>query len=183
MNAQSYPRYALCADPCLKEVDIYGYAILSPIHSSRLAGVRSIILSMFHLGIGQAGSILAMLLLNTLSAVLALSSSALALPLVDGLEGVTFRSSIFEKLAKPPVGWQRDDRVQLNKEGSSVKLRIHLVQQNMRDFHDLALKVLHLANPLLRINGSAWRCCFLLALWHREFSCDEHGFEEKPAVK
>ena len=86
-----------------------------------------------------------MLLLNTISAVLALSSSALAFPFSqtgDESKDVTFKSSIFEKLAMPPRGWEKDESVLFDKDGSSVKLRIHLVQQGMSDFHDLALKVL-----------------------------------------
>lgn len=85
-----------------------------------------------------------MLLLKTLSTLLALSSSAIAFPFSsssDESEDVTFKSSIFEKLARPPNGWERDDSLRIDKDGSSVKLRIHLVQTNMREFHDLALKV------------------------------------------
>ena len=83
-----------------------------------------------------------MFLLNTLSAALALSSSALSFPFSsDSSEDVTFKSSIFEKLAAPPAGWARDETVQVDKDASTVKLRIHLVQQGMEDFHDLAMKV------------------------------------------
>ena len=83
-----------------------------------------------------------MLLFSALSAALALSSSALAIPFPDSSNAGVFKSSVFEKLAKPPVGWEMDDSVEFDKNGSSVKLRIHLAQQNMRDFHDLAMKVL-----------------------------------------
>ena len=84
-----------------------------------------------------------MQLLNSLSVAFALSASALAFPLLsDSSKDVTFKSSIFEKLASPPAGWARDDAVQVDKDASTVKLRIHLVQQGMEDFHDLAMKVI-----------------------------------------
>jgi hypothetical protein len=77
-----------------------------------------------------------------LTALLALSSSVLAFPFSGETDrDVTFKSSVFEKLAKPPAGWEKDESVVFNKDGSSVRLRIHLVQQGMNDFHDLALKV------------------------------------------
>jgi hypothetical protein len=87
-------------------------------------------------------TVAAMYLLNTVSAVLAFSSSALAFPFPsDSSKDVTFKSSIFEKLAAPPAGWAKDDTVQFDKDASTVRLRIHLVQQSMEEFHDLAMKV------------------------------------------
>ncbi|KAG0650254.1 Tripeptidyl-peptidase sed3 [Hyphodiscus hymeniophilus] len=81
-----------------------------------------------------------MVLFCSFSALLALSSSVLAFPF-SGKEDGHLKSSVFEKLAAPPAGWERDDGVLFDKDGSSVKLRIHLVLQNMADFHDLALKI------------------------------------------
>lgn len=83
-----------------------------------------------------------MLIFKSISAALALSSAALAFPFSsDSSKDVTFKSSIFEKIAAPPAGWTKDDTVQFDKDSSTMKLRIHLVQQNMEDFHDLAMKV------------------------------------------
>jgi len=83
-----------------------------------------------------------MLLVNTFSAILALVlapalSSALAFPVSGKPSRVaTFKSSVFEKLAKAPPGWENDGSVLFNENTSSIKLRIHLVQQNLNDFHD-----------------------------------------------
>lgn len=84
-----------------------------------------------------------MFLLQSISAALALSSAAFAFPASGSGESkdAAFKSSVFEKLAAPPAGWAQDDTVQFDKDGSTIKLRIHLVQQNMGDFHDLAMKV------------------------------------------
>jgi tripeptidyl-peptidase-1 len=82
-----------------------------------------------------------MQLFNVLSATLALSSSALAFPTFGSDVGKELKSSIFEKLAAPPAGWTRDDTVQFDKDSSTIKLRIHLAQQGIRDFHDLVMKV------------------------------------------
>ena len=76
-------------------------------------------------------------------ALLALSSRAVAFPAtgkharMDG--GLT--TSVREKLAGPPPGWMRDETVTLDKDTSTLSLRIHLVQQDMDKFHELALNV------------------------------------------
>ncbi len=51
------------------------------------------------------------------------------------------KSSVFEKLAQPPPGWSENDGISVDKDGSIVALRIHLVPQKMSDFHDIAMKV------------------------------------------
>lgn len=79
--------------------------------------------------------------LPTLSTLLlALSTSTLAFP-TSAENGKEFRSSVYESLAHPPKGWERDDSVVFDKEAAGVKLRIHLVQRNMGAFHELALQV------------------------------------------
>jgi hypothetical protein len=97
------------------------------------------------------------MLFSTLACLFALSSSSptLATPAADtasaGLNNdAYFKSSVFEKLAVPPIGWARDDNVRVDKELDMVKLRIHLIQQNMRDFHELAMSVCTLAPLILQ---------------------------------
>jgi tripeptidyl-peptidase-1 len=86
-----------------------------------------------------------MFLLNTLSAALAISSSAVALSIPTVAErstnDATSKSSIYEKLSGPPAGWVRDDSTTINKDISTVKLRIQLMEQNMNKFHELAMNV------------------------------------------
>lgn len=83
-----------------------------------------------------------MLLLKSISTILAVASSVLAIPYESSASRVVaFKSSVFHKLAQPPMGWERDESVIIDKDGSSIKMRIHLVQQRMGEFHDLALKV------------------------------------------
>jgi tripeptidyl-peptidase-1 len=79
-------------------------------------------------------------LLGTLAVIAASLPSVLASPLSK--EAGTFsKSSIFEKKALPPTGWKQDDSIVLDKDSMLMKLRIHLVQHNMPDFHDLAMKI------------------------------------------
>lgn len=79
-----------------------------------------------------------MLVLNTVASVFALSSLVAGLPTT----GSGLKSSVFEKLIGPPTGWVADQDAKVDKDASMIKLRIHLVQQDMQDFHDLAIKVL-----------------------------------------
>jgi hypothetical protein len=85
-----------------------------------------------------------MLFIHKLPALLALSSFSLALPSPGShsWRDAGFKMSVFEKLAGPPVGWVKDDAAKIDKSSSQVKLRIHLVQQGMDKFHDVAIQVL-----------------------------------------
>lgn len=53
---------------------------------------------------------------------------------------------VVEKLTEAPEGWIRDDSKQVDKNSAMITLRIHLKQQDMDKFHDMAMKVSH---PLL----------------------------------
>lgn len=83
-------------------------------------------------------------------ALLALSSSAVAFPaagnhfLTDG----EFTSSVREKLTGPPPGWTRDESFTLDKDTSTLSLRIHLAHQDMDKFHELAMNVWQSSNRL-----------------------------------
>jgi tripeptidyl-peptidase-1 len=85
-----------------------------------------------------------MFFFNTISVLLALSSSANSFPTFGALfrRDETFKSSVFEKLASPPAGWIKDETAIIDKDASTVRLRFHLVQQDMSKFHDLAMKVI-----------------------------------------
>jgi tripeptidyl-peptidase-1 len=80
-----------------------------------------------------------MFLLNGLSVALALASSACAFPTVG--KDDSFKSSVVEKLTGPPAGWVKDDSIHLDKDDSMMRLRIHLVNQDMKKFHDFAMRV------------------------------------------
>ncbi|KAI9743211.1 MAG: hypothetical protein M1818_003057 [Claussenomyces sp. TS43310] len=92
-----------------------------------------------------------MFLLNPLSLVLALASGSFAFPTFAGSDEALPKSSIAEKLAGPPAGWISDDSTQVDKDVSMIKLRIHLVQQNMDKFHDMATNI---ATPGHELYGS-----------------------------
>jgi tripeptidyl-peptidase-1 len=92
-----------------------------------------------------------MFLFNTVSVLLALSSSANAFPTFGGVfhRDEPLKSSVFEKLTGPPAGWVKDETATIDKDASTVRLRFHLVQQDMSKFHDLAMKVI----SILFFNG------------------------------
>lgn len=77
-----------------------------------------------------------MLLLGTLGALVALSSSAVAIP--------TSKVSVVQKLASPPQGWTEHNEANVNKASSMVKLRIHLAQPRMSEFQQMAMKACYL---------------------------------------
>lgn len=78
-----------------------------------------------------------MLLLSTLSAIVAVASS---------VSGLNIRRSsasgrLIEKVHGPPPGWAVDDSTPINKESSMMKLRVQLVPQNVDKFHEMAINV------------------------------------------
>jgi tripeptidyl-peptidase-1 len=82
-----------------------------------------------------------MLLLTTISSALALLSFTFASPTGHSSRDIMFKSSLIEKLNGPPIGWTKDDTIKIDKDVEGVKLRIHLVQQGMDKFHDMAMRV------------------------------------------
>ena len=85
-----------------------------------------------------------MFLFNTVSVFLVLSSCANAFPTFEGVfrRDEAFKTSVFEKLTGPPAGWIKDETATIDKDASTVRLRFHLVQQDMSKFHDLVMKVI-----------------------------------------
>lgn len=76
-----------------------------------------------------------MFTINTLSILLALTSSTFAVP-------APFTSStVVESLNGPPAGWSKDESVTFDKDASIVELRINLVRQGVQEFQDLAINV------------------------------------------
>ncbi len=85
--------------------------------------------------------------IKALSASSALLTVCVALP-TTGTDFKTKRS-IIQKHEDAPNGWTKDDTAYLDKDATSVTLRIHLVNENMDRFHSHAMNV----NPcLLSVN-------------------------------
>jgi tripeptidyl-peptidase-1 len=82
-----------------------------------------------------------MLLLNAFSAAMAVASSVAALK----VPRLSNSGRVYEKLNGPPAGWAIDDSTPIDKETSTMKLRVQLVPQNMDIFHELAMNVRFLA--------------------------------------
>jgi len=78
-----------------------------------------------------------MLILKSLSAVVILTTTCVARP----TSSVDFTSSVVEKLNSAPVGWVKDPSAKLDKDATSITLKVHLVNQDMDKFHDLAMNV------------------------------------------
>lgn len=78
-----------------------------------------------------------MLVLKTISAVVAVASSVAALHVPKSTDA----GRIYEKLNSPPAGWEVDNTTPINKDTSTMKLRVQLVPQNMNKFHELAMNV------------------------------------------
>jgi tripeptidyl-peptidase-1 len=84
--------------------------------------------------------------LTRFCAFLALSCSAVAFPAIGKhvltvSEDREFTKSVREKLARPPQGWTKDESFTLDKDTSTLRLRIHLSHQDMDKFHELAMNV------------------------------------------
>jgi tripeptidyl-peptidase-1 len=80
---------------------------------------------------------------KSLFVVLAVSTCSIASPLSGGSarRDEAFKGGVVESLSGPPLGWAKDENVKLDKDELKISLRIHLVQQDMDKFHDLAMKV------------------------------------------
>jgi tripeptidyl-peptidase-1 len=78
-----------------------------------------------------------MFIIKSLSAVAILVTGCVARP----TSGVDFNSAVFEKLNGAPVGWVKDSSAKLDKDATSITLKVHLVNQDMDKFHDLAMNV------------------------------------------
>jgi hypothetical protein len=99
-----------------------------------------------------------MLLLGSIPAALAFSSFTLASPAGQSSRDTIFNSSVVEKLNGLPAGWKKADTIKIDKDVEGVKLRIHLVQQGMDKFHDMAMRVRDFFSLLTFDQGNIWLC-------------------------
>jgi tripeptidyl-peptidase-1 len=51
-------------------------------------------------------------------------------------------SVVFEKVESSPAGWVLDKAAKVDKDATSITLKIHLVNQGMDKFHKLAMDVI-----------------------------------------
>jgi tripeptidyl-peptidase-1 len=84
-----------------------------------------------------------MFMFKSLSVALALAAGSSAFPTFGALLGkdTSTKTSVVEKLQGPPAGWVLDDTAKFDKDVSTIKLRIQLVNQDMDKFHDMAMNV------------------------------------------
>lgn len=84
-----------------------------------------------------------MISLKSVLAVLAISTTSLASPFYASSTPTNdaLKTSLVESLAGPPLGWEKDESIKFSKADSKITLRIHLVQQDMDKFHELAINV------------------------------------------
>lgn len=54
---------------------------------------------------------------------------------------VNFNKAVVETLDAAPTGWVKDAAAKLDKDATSITLKIHLVNQDMDKFHDLAMNI------------------------------------------
>lgn len=79
-------------------------------------------------------------LLHAASVLLALTSTAVSFPAGANAD-VQKNSVVVESLSAPPRGWVKKETQQVDKESAQIRLRLHLVHQDMDKFHELALNV------------------------------------------
>ena len=81
-------------------------------------------------------------LLNFITVVLFLAAHGLSFPTSNSYPSHDFsKFSVLEKLQGPPADWKLDGGFIVDKDKTIVSLRIHLVQQGMASFHEMAMKV------------------------------------------
>lgn len=71
----------------------------------------------------------------------ALTSLPLAALLLDICNARPTNSVVLEKIESSPTGWTLDPAANVDKESTTLTLKIHLTNQGMDDFHRLALDV------------------------------------------
>lgn len=85
--------------------------------------------------------------LKAASVLLALASTATSFPTWGNPFNSqdVYKNSVVESLTAPPRGWVKDESTAVDKDNAQIRLRMHLVHQDMDKFYDLALSVC--ANP------------------------------------
>lgn len=77
-----------------------------------------------------------MFVLRVFSTVAILTTAAIARPTSEVLN-----KNVVEKLAAAPAGWVKDESAKLDKAATSITLKVHLVNQDMDKFQELAMNV------------------------------------------
>jgi tripeptidyl-peptidase-1 len=78
-----------------------------------------------------------MFVLKSLSAAVALAILAVAHP----TSRIDFEKSVAETLQRAPAGWAKDASENVDKDATSITLKIHLVNKDMDKFHERAMNV------------------------------------------
>ncbi|KAL5120408.1 hypothetical protein ACEQ8H_001698 [Pleosporales sp. CAS-2024a] len=78
-----------------------------------------------------------MYILRALSTVTVLSAVCVSRP----TSNVDYNRAVVEKLQAAPAGWEKDPSAALDKDATSITLKVHLVNQDMDKFHDLAMNI------------------------------------------
>lgn len=79
-------------------------------------------------------------LIHAASVLLALASTAASFP-AGGSYDTRKDTVVVESLSAPPRGWEKNETQQVDKDASQIRLRMHLVHQDMDKFQELALNV------------------------------------------
>lgn len=81
-------------------------------------------------------------LFKAASVLLALASTAASFPTFGNpFKQNVYETKVVESLASPPRGWTKDDSRYVDKENASIRLRMHLVHQDMDKFQELAMNI------------------------------------------
>ncbi|KAJ0124761.1 hypothetical protein J7T55_006102 [Diaporthe amygdali] len=89
-------------------------------------------------------------LIHAASVLLALASTAASFP-AGGSHDARKDTVVVESLSAPPRSWVKNETQQVDKDASQIRLRMHLVQQDMDKFQELALNI---ATPGHHLYGS-----------------------------
>lgn len=77
-------------------------------------------------------------LFHAASVLLALASTVASFPAWSSQNN---NAVVVESLSAPPRGWVKNETQQVDKEASQIRLRMHLVHQDMDKFQELAMNV------------------------------------------
>ncbi|KUI73558.1 Tripeptidyl-peptidase sed3 [Cytospora mali] len=82
-------------------------------------------------------------LLKAASVLLALASTATSIPTWGNPFNSQdiYKNSVVESLSAPPRGWVKDETKYVDKDDAKIRLRMHLVNQDMDKFYELALSI------------------------------------------
>lgn len=86
-----------------------------------------------------------MVLLQRAAVLLALGATALSFPTWSSTSSSSqsdvYTKAVVESLSSPPRGWVQDDTHVVDKDAATIRLRMHLVHQDMDKFYETALNI------------------------------------------